>query len=98
MYCYFLRSRLEVRAKKIIFGENNCIDDCSLTSNNQYEFKGECYHQCPENTTNSNYKCYPYEEVCNPNCKACTIINTNLDTNCTSCYSDKYLKYGNCVD
>ena len=100
MECVVISCEADWRSvqKKIIIGENNCVDDCSLTENNKFELKRKCYHECPENTTNYNYKCYPYEEVCAPNCKTCTIINSDLNTTCTSCYSDKYLKYGQCVD
>ena len=84
--------------KKIIIEGSNCVDNCISTQFYHYELKGKCYQECPENTTSFNYKCYPYEEICNPNCKKCNIINSYLNTTCTSCNSDKYLKYGQCVD
>ena len=27
-----------------------CYDDCQQTSDHKFEFKGKCYHECPEGT------------------------------------------------
>ena len=34
-----------------------CMNDCFLESN-KYQYRGKCYNNCPDNTSNNNYKCY----------------------------------------
>ena len=71
--------------KKIIIGSYYCYDDCQQTSDHKFEFKGKCYHECPENTTGYDNICYSFNEICPPNCQNCTIIDSDLNTRCTSC-------------
>ena len=51
---------------------------------------------CPQNTLNYNNGCY----LCDiNNCKSCGIdMNMPMGTKCTSCYDNKYLNKGYCVD
>ena len=59
---------------------------------------GECYDECPDNTTPVNNICYSNEEICDSNCKTCTIEDIIPSTICSSCYDNKYLKNGKCVE
>ena len=59
---------------------------------------GECCDNCPDNTTPFNNICYSNEEICDSNCKTCNIVETIPSTICSSCYDNKYLKNGKCVD
>ena len=59
---------------------------------------GECCDNCPDNTTPINNICYSNEEICDSNCKTCNISETIPSTICSSCYENKFLKNGKCVD
>ena len=77
--------------KKININDGNCIDDCTKTEY-QYEYNFKCFQNCLNGTYNNNYIC----EDCHPDCRECEGPN---NTNCISCSSsDKFLKFGNCVD
>ena len=94
--------------KKINFDTNTkaniCVNDCNITDN-KYEYKGKCYLNCPENTSDYNYECYSKEEKCEHNCKSC-LINSNYNSNsdfiissiCTTCYDEQFIKYGKCIN
>ena len=79
--------------KKINLENDQCIENCSLTDNNKYNYKGECYTNCPNKTYNDNYTC----EDCHPDCQECIKAPDIISTNCKVCSgSDKYLNFGNC--
>ena len=79
--------------KKINLQNGECIDDCSLTANNKYNYNNECYEECPVGTFNNNYMC----EDCHPDCNTCDKAADRISTNCKSCSDpDKYLNFGNC--
>ena len=82
--------------KKIVEETGECMTDCSLT-NYIYEYQGKCYSKCNESRSdyiNNNYKCYG----CDPNCKTCSFeANIFINSNCTSCYEDRYLSNGECL-
>ena len=59
---------------------------------------GECCDNCPDNTIPINNICYSNEEICDSNCKTCNISETIPSTICSSCYENKFLKNGKCVD
>ena len=94
--CYFfMQYRLEKRSKKIVENSGACVSSCSGTNYYKYEYLGKCYSTCPPGTSAYNNKCYP----CDSNCKTCNLnSNTQLNTICTSCYSNKYLNNGKCVN
>ena len=80
---------------KINLENGECIDNCFSTNNNKYTYMSKCYEICPDGTYNNinNYTC----EECHPDCKTCDKPAEMNNTNCKSCFSDKFLKYGNCV-
>ena len=79
--------------KKINLENDQCIENCSLTDNNKYNYKGECYANCPNKTYNDNYTC----EDCHPDCQECIKAPDIISANCKVCSgSDKYLNFGNC--
>ena len=45
---------------KLITDKNKCIDDCKKDDDYQYEYKNNCYKQCPNGTTHreNNYICF----------------------------------------
>ena len=78
--------------KKIVESTKECVDSCNLPL---YEYEGKCLPSCPSNTIEYNSKCYPTI----PNCKAYDYdINMPLNLKCISCYDNKYLHKGKCVD
>ena len=77
------------------FRLNNGATASDINKNNYiYEYQSECYEICPNGTYNNNYIC----ENCHPDCKTCESPPTIDNTNCKSCYSNKYLQFGNCID
>ena len=79
--------------KKINLFNNECVDDCSETNNNKYNYKNECHENCPEGTYNNNYIC----EDCHPDCRTCEKGSEIYTTNCKSCADEnKNLYFGNC--
>ena len=80
--------------KKINLENGQCVDNCSETNNSLFNYKNECYEDCPIGTYKNNYIC----EDCHPDCKTCEKGADIINTNCLSCYDpDKYLNIGNCV-
>ena len=54
------------KSYKYIEGTDKCIENCNLTQNNKYEYRGNCYSSCPSGTTslyNNNYLCEDFQEV-----------------------------------
>ena len=80
--------------KKIIHDTGVCTNNCQLT-NYKIEYKSKCYSSCPDGTYYYDNSCYP----CDINCKTCNInLNLMIGANCTSCYDNKFLNKGICVD
>ena len=48
--------------KKINLENGECVNDCSETNYSKYNYKNECYENCPNRTYNNNYIC----ENCHP--------------------------------
>ena len=61
----------------LIRRKNKCIDDCSKDDTYRYQYSGECYEECPEDTTRKGYKC----EVENKNSCSLSIYNLSLSFN-----------------
>ena len=81
--------------KKINLENDECVDNCSLTNNNKYNYKNACYEKCPIGTYNYFFKC----EDCHPDCKICEKGADENSTNCKSCSEPgKYLNFGNCYE
>ena len=59
---------------------------------------GECYDTCPDNTILYNNLCYSNDELCDSSCKTCYFERNIPSSNWSSCYNNKYLKNGICVD
>ena len=79
--------------KKINLENNECVDDCSETDNNKYNYKNECYENCPNGTYNINFQCLD----CHVDCKTCEKGSDIISTNCKSCIDEeKFLNFGNC--
>ena len=79
--------------KKINLENGTCVDDCSLTNNNKYNYKNECYEKCPNRTYNNNFICEDYH----PDCKTLQKGDNIISTNCELCADEnKYLIFGNC--
>ena len=66
--------------KKIDNDTNNCLDDCSLSENNKYEYEGRCYSSCPKNTINFNNKCCTMTEAKKGVCKINIKEETKFET------------------
>lgn len=81
------------RQYKIDLSNQQCVRDCSTTSNNKYLYGSKCYTICPEGTYTNNLIC----EDCHSDCKKCENPPTLDNTNCQACLEPKFLKYGNCV-
>ena len=78
---------------KISLDHNKCVNDCSETNKNKYNYKDECLEKCPDGTYNNYYKCLD----CHHDCKTCEKAADIISTNCNSCNdSNKYFNYGNC--
>jgi len=85
---------------KLIFGTNQCIDECDKVS--KYKFRNICYPTCPEGSVKSEIKpffceviCYEekpfeliYEQECVKNCN----INELKKNNCLIKYQDNNKK------
>ena len=76
----------KTKQKKIIYGKDICVYDCSLENEYKYEFKKTCYNDCPNGTylSNENNKCIiicgedlPFEmnEECITNCNVQDFLN-----------------------
>ena len=61
----------------LIRKKNKCIDDCSKDDTYRYQYSGECYEKCPEDTNTIGYKC----EVKNKNSCTLSIYSLNLTFN-----------------
>ena len=54
------------KSYKYIEGTDKCIEDCNLTQNYKYEYRGGCYSACPSGTTSlydNNFLCEDFREV-----------------------------------
>ena len=81
--------------KKINLENNQCVNNCSLTQNNKFNYNSMCYVSCPNGTYDNNFNC----EDCHPDCKTCDQASQADNTNCRSCLSsNKFLHLGNCID
>ena len=80
--------------KKINLANNQCVNDCSSTSNNRYNYNNECHGNCPIRTYNDNFIC----KDCHTDCRTCEKGAEASNTNCKSCSDiSKALNMGNCV-
>ena len=61
----------------LIRKKNKCIDDCSKDDTYQYQYSGECYIECPDDTILNGYKC----EVEKKNLCSLSIYNLSLTFN-----------------
>ena len=89
--------------------ENKCYEKCPPKTKNDnflcilncsfyYNFnQTDCIEEIPEGyfLNDSNKKTI---DKCHSNCRTCDKTWTNNNENCKSCYPDKYLYYGNCID
>ena len=54
----------KIHQKKIVFGTEICVDDCSETENNKYEYDNICYETYPEGTyPHKNFLCELFPET-----------------------------------
>ena len=44
-------------AKLLIRNKSKCIDNCSKDNIYKYQYSGECYEKCPDDTNENEYKC-----------------------------------------
>ena len=58
----------------LIRKKNKCIDNCSKDNIYKYQYNGECFEECPENTKINNYKC----EIKNTNICSLGLFELNL--------------------
>ena len=58
---------MEIKAKKIISGTNECIDNCSDDPEYKYEYNYKCYKNCSNGFLNDN-KCKCELTQCNNEC------------------------------
>ena len=89
---YFLTEKYECPKdyNKLILEKSKCIDSCNKDGFYNYEFRKQCFHECPKNTKisqNKNYYCeiecpkeYPFEIVETQECvNNCSIIDRKLE-------------------
>ena len=62
-----------LEAYLLIRKKNKCIDNCSKDNIYKYQYSGECYEKCPNETNTNGYKC----EVKNIN--SCSLSNIQLN-------------------
>ena len=62
-----------LEAYLLIRNKSKCIDNCSKDDKYKYQYSGECYEKCPDETNNNEYKC----EVKNIN--SCSLSNFHLN-------------------
>ena len=62
-----------IEAYLLIRNKNKCIDKCFKDNIYKYQYSGECYEKCPDETNTNGYKC----EVKNIN--SCSISNFQLN-------------------
>lgn len=84
---------------KVIPGKKQCIDNCSKDDTYKYQFRSECYKECPKGTKTSSKinnfcelicsKEYPFELVENQTCTNFCSINDFHKKRCISNYQDK---------
>ena len=80
--------------KKINLANGQCVNDCSSTSNNKFNYNNECHGNCPIRTYNDNFIC----KDCHTDCRTCEKGAEASNTNCKSCSDiSKALNMGNCV-
>ena len=75
--------------KNIILSHSGlCVKNCNSTST-KYHYKGNCYTECPENTTNFNYICYSNSII-----EKCEIysLESNHENLCIKCQNNYYPK------
>ena len=92
---------------------NICYMQCPQNTHNSsnYEYICEKDLECPNYSNLDNSRCFDTIldgyylkdtmlkkiDKCHPDCKTCDKKETIDNTNCKSCYPNKYLKFGNCV-
>ena len=92
----------EIKQRKIIYGKDTCVYDCSLDNEYKYEFKNTCYNDCPNGTylSNENNKCIricgedlPFEmnEECIINCNAQDFLNNICKINNQNINAKQYM-------
>ena len=92
----------KIKQRKIIYGKDICVYDCSLDNEFKYEFKNTCYNDCPKGTylSNENNKCliicredFPFEknEECIANCNAQDFLNNICKINNQNINSKQYM-------
>ena len=77
---------MEIKPKKIIEGNDECINNCSIR--NLYEYNGKCVSQCPNgnfNDDNNIIKCKCILEKC----YTCSTVAFNKQL-CTKCNNNYY--------
>ena len=68
----------------------SCVKNCRLTSN-KYQYRGKCYSNCPEGTTNIKNFCYLNNLL--ESCEKYT-IESELENACTKCKNNYYTIFG----
>jgi len=70
---------LEIKQKKIIEGQNKCIDNCSIIS--YYEYNSICYSECPEDKffLSKKYLCINNSNINNDNINSDDINHDNIN-------------------
>ena len=68
----------------------SCVKNCNLISN-KYQYRGTCYQQCPEGTTNVDYFCYIDYII--ESCEKYT-IESEYENACTKCKKNYYTILG----
>jgi hypothetical protein len=72
-----LNYQCPTEANLLIRNKNKCIDNCSKDNKYKYQYSGECYEKCPDDTKTNGYKC----EVKNPNSCSLSVFKLNLTFN-----------------
>ena len=77
LYSCTLNYQCPTEANLLIRKKNKCIDSCSKDNKYKYQYSGECYEKCPDDTITNGYKC----EVKNPDSCSLSVFKLNLTFN-----------------
>ena len=79
------------RIQNIILPKSKiCVKNCNST-NQKYHYKGQCYDDCPENTTNINFFCY--SNITLEKCDNFSLESDYFGNICIKCKEYTYPKY-----
>lgn len=80
-------------ANLLIRNKSKCIQNCSIDNIYKYQYNGECYEKCPQNTKNINYKCITENiNMCSLGIYEFSMIYDNIESNHIELFTYNYIK------